>query len=98
VFPDLPFIFPESYKFHAFMAFFVLPWPWVIVITLHYLDPGSITKTNVESWLKAYPYDNILYSRTICDTLKIPVPARSRFCKFTQKRIAYISFTLESNT
>lgn len=84
----LPLIFPRYYGVARFFSIFVLPWPWVLVLVLHYMDPGEITAENVESYLKAYPYDNLLYKRKICPTLKIPCPARSRYCKYTRKRIA----------
>jgi hypothetical protein len=35
-----------------------------------------------------YPYNNVLYARRICPSLGIPVPPRSRFCRFTRRRIA----------
>jgi hypothetical protein len=87
-YPVLPVLYPESYQIRRFLSFFVLPWPWLIVALLQVLDPGSITSRNVESYLKIYPYDNLLYERHFCRTLKIPVVARSRYCQHTQKRIA----------
>ena len=87
-YPYLRIVFPESYPLRQFLSFFVLPWPWVVFIALQIMDPGEITAENVESYLKAYPYDNVLYTRKMCPTLKIPCPARSRFCKYTWKRIA----------
>lgn len=87
-YPYLKIIFPYHYEIAQFFSIFVLPWPWIIVIMLHFMDPGEITAENVESYLKAYPYDNVLYKRKICPTLKIPCPARSRYCKYTKKRIA----------
>jgi hypothetical protein len=88
VFPFIPHLFPNSTRYHSVMAFLVLPWPWIIVIALHYLDPGYITAENVESYLEIYPYDNVLFSRSFCPTLNIPVPPRSRFCRFRNKRVS----------
>jgi len=88
-YPFLEFLHPTTYPVHRFLSFFVLPWPWVIVVLLHTMDPGEITSENVESYLKLYPYDNILYVPHFCRTLHIPVVPRSRFCRYTQKRIAF---------
>ena len=86
--PNMRYVFPELYPARMFLSIFVLPWPWVIFVMLQFIDPGEVTKENVESYLKAYPYDNVLYRRKICPTLKIPAPARSRYCRYTCKRIA----------
>jgi hypothetical protein len=88
-YPYLEYYYPDTYHIHKFFLVFLVPWPWVMVVALHWSDPGRITPENVESYLQAYPYDNVLYGRTICDTLKIPAPARSRYCRFTNQRIAY---------
>jgi hypothetical protein len=58
------------------------------VIALQRLDPGRITAANVESYLIIYPYDNVLYFNRFCKTLNIPIPARSRYCRFTRQRVA----------
>jgi hypothetical protein len=87
-FPNLPFIYPNSYFVHQFMSILVLPLPWIVFVVLQFIDPGWVTAENVESYLQVYPYDNVLYSRLICPTLRIPIPARSRFCRYTNKRVA----------
>lgn len=89
-YPNLEKIHPNTYKFHKFFSLFVLPWPWVIFIYLQFADPGEITDENVESYLKIYPYDNVIYYPALCPTLKIPVVPRSRYCKYTNKRVAYV--------
>jgi palmitoyltransferase len=87
-YPFLDLLHPTMLHVHQFLSFFVLPWPWVVVVLLRFMDPGQITDENVESYLRAYPYDDVLYSRNFCRTLRIPVVARSRFCRYTHKRIA----------
>lgn len=89
-YPNLKEIHPTTYRFHKFFSLFVLPWPWVIFIYLQYADPGEITEENVESYLEIYPYDNAIYHPSLCPTLQIPVVPRSRYCRFTNKRIAYV--------
>jgi len=88
-YPFLEVLHPATYQIHKFLSFFVLPWPWIIVIALHAMDPGEITNENVESYLKIYPYDNVLYSPSFCRTLHIPVVPRSRYCRYSRKRIAF---------
>lgn len=94
VYPNIPTIFnnhSENYiKFIKFFSLFVLPWPWVIFILFQFLDPGEIRNDNVESYLKIYPYDYQLYFPKLCPTLNIPIVPRSRYCKYTNKRIAYV--------
>jgi hypothetical protein len=92
-FPNLGELYPESARAHRAFSVFVLPWPWVIVAVLHFMDPGEVTPDNVESYLESYPYDGVLYARRICPTQKIPIPARSRYCRYTHKRVAYFLFT-----
>ncbi|OHT02320.1 hypothetical protein TRFO_07138 [Tritrichomonas foetus] len=93
VYPNLYNIYgPESVELHKFLSIFVLPWPWVIFILFQFLDPGEIRNDNVESYLKIYPYDYVLYFPNLCPTLQIPVVPRSRYCRYTQKRIAYVEF------
>lgn len=87
-YPNLAEAFPNSYTIHRFFSLFVLPWPWLMFAILQVADPGVVTVENVESYIKLYKYDNMLYKRKICPTLLIPAPARSRFCKFTNRRIA----------
>ena len=77
-------------KFHKFFAIFVLPWPWVLFLIIFLIDPGVIDEKNVLSYLKAYPYDNVLYTEKMCPTLNIPIVPRSRYCRYTNRRIAYV--------
>jgi hypothetical protein len=91
--PNLPLICPESYSFHVLLSVFVLPLPWIVVAICHFIDPGEVTARNVESYIEKYPYDNVLYKRQICRTLLVPAPARSRYCQYTKKRVAYFFFS-----
>ena len=79
-----------SYPYlHKFLMYFVIPWPWIFFVIIWYSDPGEITPENVNYYLKKYPPDNFLYfSNRICPTLNIPIVPRSRYCKYSQKRIA----------
>jgi hypothetical protein len=88
VHPFVVQLYPETIEFHSVLTYLVLPWPWLIVLLLHFYDPGEITRENVNSYLKEYPPDNVLYHPHICRTLRIPVPARSRYCRYTNRRVA----------
>jgi hypothetical protein len=92
--PYLRHIYPIDFTLHSQLTFFVVPWPWLIIIFLRFYDPGTITRENVNSYLKEYPPDNVLYHPQICPTLKIPVPARSRYCRYSNRRIAFPCFLI----
>lgn len=79
--------------FHQIFVILVLPWPWVIVMIFQIIDPDRITPTNVASYLELYPYDYILYGPRMCASLNIPIVPRSRYCRYTNKRIAYFFFS-----
>ena len=78
-------------RLHNFLSFALLPWPWVILVMLQFIDPGIINEYNVESYLEMYPCDNDLY-KTIykCKETGLPAVPRSKFCRYTKKRIAYV--------
>lgn len=101
IYPSLEEIFKgesETYiRFHKFLSFFVLPWPWVLVVMFQFMDPGEIRNDNVESYLKIYPYDRQLYFPRLCPTLNIPIVPRSRYCRYINKRISYVFQHLNFN-
>lgn len=74
--------------FYQFLAIVLPCIPWIVVLSLQFMDPGVITAENVEGYLKKYPYDNIVYKEKICPTDKIPVVPRSRYCNYSRKRVA----------
>jgi palmitoyltransferase len=88
IYPFFYIIYRGEADVHRALTQIVLPLPWVMVLVLHLVDPGEITRTNVKSYLEIYPMDNVLYTSKVCPTLHIPVVPRSRFCKYTKRRIA----------
>lgn len=88
VVPEMP-LFLSSWEPHVIASYFVIPLPLLLYGVLWILDPGVITKSNVSTYLCKYPHDNVIYHRRICPTDGIPVVPRSRYCRFTNRRIAY---------
>jgi hypothetical protein len=58
------------------------------VLLFQFTNPGKITAENVDGYLKIYPYDSVIYHPAKCARLLIPAVPRSRFCLYTQQRIA----------
>ena len=87
-YPHLHFFYKNFLKLHKIFAFIFPSVPWIIVLVLQFIDPGEITEYNVENYLKKYKYDHVLYNEKICPTQHIPVVPRSRYCRYTQKRVA----------
>jgi hypothetical protein len=96
---NLENIYSHHLALHRLLSYLVLPWPWLIFVALQFYDPGEITRENVKSYINLYPLDRVLYFPKVCPTLKLPVVARSRFCRYTGRRIALVlSLTPESMT
>ncbi|OHT02119.1 hypothetical protein TRFO_07325 [Tritrichomonas foetus] len=95
--PQVPRLYPNHVQLHRILTFLVLPWPWIIFIAFQFMDPGEITPTNVLSYMKEYPYDNAIHPEgRVCRTLHIPIVARSRYCQYTNRRVAYVHFNSKS--
>ena len=89
VYPSLDILY-KNVQFHRFFSIWVLPWTWVCFIIFQFADPGVINRRNVIAYLKKYHYDGVLYTPDLCRTLHIPIVPRSRFDRYTKKRIAYV--------
>jgi hypothetical protein len=66
----------------------VFPCPWIVVLLFQFANPGTITAANVDRYLQLYPYDSLLYHPAKCARLLIPAVPRSRYCPYTEMRIA----------
>ena len=51
-------------------------------------DPGTVTAANVDVHLAAQPFDGALYAPKRCPTMRLTAPARSKFCRVTNRRVA----------
>ena len=89
VYPKSNEIFSNP-QLYCFLSVFVIIFPWLFVFILNFVDPGTITPTNVKSYLKIYPYDNLIYKPTVCRTTNLPVVPRSRYDRYTNRRIAFV--------
>lgn len=87
VFPKYRFIL-QNPEFHYVFTFIIMVIPWIVVLLFQFIDPGEISSKNVDDYLKYYPYDNVIYHPGKCSKLLIPSVPRSRYCPFTEKRIA----------
>ena len=62
--------------------------PLIFFVLFQFMDPGTITCRNVKNYEKQYPYDDFLWKKHFCKSLNIPAVARSRYDKYTHRRIA----------
>jgi hypothetical protein len=90
IYPHHYNIYPSHRYLHKIIPFVVAAFPWIITAVLQWYDPGRITRENVNSYLAIYKPDGVIYHEGVCRTLRIPIVARSRFCRFTNQRIAYV--------
>jgi hypothetical protein len=81
-------LFLNKPEFHTLFSFIIVPCPWIAVLLFQFTNPGKITAENVDMYLKIYPYDSVIYHPAKCARLLIPAVPRSRFCVYTQQRIA----------
>ena len=51
-------------------------------------DPGTVHAGNVGRHLESYAYDGLLYAPKRCPTMRLQAPARSKFCRVTNRRVA----------
>lgn len=51
-------------------------------------DPGVVNAHTLDAQLATYPHDNVLYKPKTCPTLGVTCPARSKYCRVTQRRVA----------
>jgi hypothetical protein len=96
--PNLKNLYAKHLALHRLLSYLVLPWPWVIFVLLQFYDPGEITRENVKSYIDLYPLDRVLYFPKVCPTLRLPVVARSRFCRYSERRIASVLLLTPENT
>ena len=80
--------FLENPNLHKKIAFILWILPWIFVLLVHFSNPGVINKYNVEEYLKIYPHDHVIYKEGICPTENIPIVPRSRYDRYSKRRIA----------
>ena len=51
-------------------------------------DPGIVDAHTLDAQLATYPHDHVLYKSKTCPTLGVTCPARSKYCRITQRRVA----------
>lgn len=75
---------------HKVLPFALVCIPWALFLVCKFTNPGVITAENVEHYLKMYKYDGVLYTPKTINGLQ--AVARSRWCKYTQRLIAFLPF------
>lgn len=74
---------PYFAAYHINEAWVLLAASLFFFFAASFLDPGVLTRENVDAHLAAHAFDNILYvadGRKSCETCKLPRPARSKHC------------------
>ena len=51
-------------------------------------DPGTVHAGNVDRHLESFAYDGLMYAPKRCPTMRLQAPARSKFCRVTNRRVA----------
>jgi palmitoyltransferase len=65
------------------MFFSIASW-----LAVCFSDPGVVDAYTLDAQLAAYPHDHVLYKPKTCPTLGVTCPARSKYCRVTQRRVA----------
>ena len=73
---------------HAFVLPTVMTLSLMQWLRVCWSDPGVINASNLEAHYRAHPFDGVLYRPKECPTLGVTVPARSKFCNTTKRRVA----------
>ena len=90
VVPNISAVFGSHSVLHRVMPIVLVSLPWVMFFVCRMADPGVITKENVDGYLELYKFDGCLY--TPKEVNGIPAVARSRWCRYTDRLIAYSCF------
>ncbi|KAK9454134.1 DHHC palmitoyltransferase-domain-containing protein [Dipodascopsis uninucleata] len=92
---SLGFFFKHGWKFihspyHRLLIPLVAVQPYIYLYFSAVIDPGVITKTNVDKYLEIFPYDDIIFYRDqkACRTCHIDKPARSKHCSVCKTCVA----------
>ncbi|KAK7284309.1 hypothetical protein RJT34_19054 [Clitoria ternatea] len=75
-------------EIHRYISLSVVAVGILLFLLTSFSDPGTVNANNVSHYIKAYPYDNIIYEEKECSTCKIPKPARSKHCSICDRCVA----------
>ena len=89
VVPNITKVFGNA-VLHRLLPVVLVSLPWVMFFVCRMVDPGVITKENVDGYLELYEFDGCLYTPKQVNGM--PAVARSRWCRYTDRLIAYSCF------
>ena len=75
----------DTYRFTFTLSF------WICLGSFFWAsrsDPGLVTAKNHAKLMRAFPYDNILFSASKCTTCEFDRPARSKHCRICRRCVA----------
>jgi hypothetical protein len=87
VWPSLEAIFERPQAMRV-LSFLVTPWPVVLFFVFQFADPGTVTASNVLSYVALYPPDGKLYEPSHIPGTLWPMVPRSGYCGWTKRWIA----------
>lgn len=72
--------FPHIAPLHRVLSCAATVWPFYHLVRCMWSDPGIVTRDNVNAWLAANPYDNVIHLPNTCAVCQLPRPARAKHC------------------
>jgi hypothetical protein len=86
---SLPRILPTLSLSMQLLTIPIVLCPYIFLVLASYVDPGYITRENVDFYGSLYPYDHTLYvPDQVCTTCRLPKPPRSKHCSLCGHCIA----------
>lgn len=89
VYPRIHLIY-KNVLLHKILSWILLPDTWIVTYIIRRENPGVIHKRNILSYLKIYHFDRVIYFPGLCGFTNLPIVPRSRYDKFSKRRIAYV--------
>eukprot|EP00742_Colponemidia_sp_Colp-10_P007228 GILJ01007768.1.p1 GENE.GILJ01007768.1~~GILJ01007768.1.p1 ORF type:complete len:397 (+),score=35.23 GILJ01007768.1:43-1233(+) len=79
---------PYVDAYHEYIGYFLVTLCLYSFMLAVFADPGVITRENIAEHKHTYPYDNVIFSESVCETCDILKPARSKHCRLCDHCVA----------